>query len=54
MRTAQHLRNKALGVANNSYSAVGGVEITIDELDILSQNTASCEKLHNHFQEHTD
>ena len=54
MRTAQGLRNMVLGVANNSYSAVGGVETTIDEWDIFSQNTASNEKLHNNFQEHTD
>ena len=54
MRTAQGLRKKALGVANNSYSAVGGVETTIDERDIFSQTTASYEKLHNNFQEHTD
>ena len=54
MHMAQDLRNKALDVANNSYSAVGGVETTIDEWDIFSQNTASYEKLHNNFQEHTD
>ena len=54
MRMAQGLRNKALGIANNSYSAVGGVEITIDEWDIYTQNTASYEKLYNGFQEHTD